>query len=109
MLTAYFKDPKTLIQYQQGPAGQDLEAFIAWIEELGYRRDSIRRFIRAAHHFSLWAESTGLTISQCDSIALTAFGKHLQRHNQLKYPGAILRAGSLVLITLSISLQQRIA
>ncbi len=87
MLTAYFKDPKTLIQYRQGPAGQDMEAFITWLKELGYCRDSIRRSICAAHHFSLWAESTGLTISQCDSIALTTFSKHLQRHNQLKYPG----------------------
>ena len=86
MLTAYFKDPLTLIRYQQGPAGLDLEAFITWFEELGYRHASIRSSIRAAHQFSLWAESRGLTSPQCDSVALAAYGEHLERHHRLKQP-----------------------
>lgn len=53
MLTAYFKDPVTLVRYRQGPAGPDLDEFVAWLVERGYRRGSVRRSVRAAHRFAL--------------------------------------------------------
>lgn len=91
MLTAYFKDPVTLVRYRQGPAGPDLDEFVAWLVERGYRRGSVRRSVRATHHFALWAERTGLTLPQLDRTVLAAFGEHLKRHHRLKYSGGDYR------------------
>jgi site-specific recombinase XerD len=93
MLTAYFKDPHTLARYRQGPAGPTLEDFVAWLAERGYQRGSVRRAVRAAHHFALWAADTGLTLPQLDRTALAACGEHLQRHHRLKYAGGNSRHG----------------
>jgi len=84
MLTAYFKDPPTVVRYRQGPAGPELEEFVGWLAKRGYRRGSIRRSVRAAHRFGLWAESAGLTLPQLDRTALAAFGEHLRRHHRLE-------------------------
>lgn len=81
MLTAYFKNPQTLSRYQEGPAGPELEEFAAWLTQHGYQRSCIRRRVRAAHRFILWANNIGLALPQLDREALKAFGKQLpQRH-----------------------------
>jgi integrase/recombinase XerD len=87
MLTRYFKDPLLLAKHRQGPAGAYLDEFVDWLEKRGYRHHSIRRYIRGAHRFSLWAKRTGLTLHQLDSKALEAFGSYLQKYHRLKYPG----------------------
>ncbi len=79
MLTTYFKDPRTLVCYQQGPCGPELEAFAAWLARNGFQRSSIRRCVRVAHRFTLWANGAGLTLEQLDrDAALAAFGEQLR-------------------------------
>jgi integrase/recombinase XerD len=77
MLTAYFKNPQTLSRYQEGPAGPELEEFAAWLTQQGYQRSCVRRRVRAAHRFTLWANNVGLALPQLDREALKAFGKQL--------------------------------
>ncbi|WP_295455798.1 hypothetical protein [uncultured Thiodictyon sp.] len=77
MLTAYFKNPQTLSRYQEGPAGPDLEEFSAWLTHKGYQRSCVRRCVRAAHRFTLWANNVGLALPQLNREALEAFSKQL--------------------------------
>ena len=85
MFTRYLKDPQTLAQYRRGPAALMLDEFIHWLEQRGYQYCCVRRYIRGANRFSLWAEQTGLTLEQLDAKALVAFGSYLEEHQRLKY------------------------
>jgi hypothetical protein len=48
MLTSYFKRQTTQATYYAGPAGPYLDAFTSWLEQRGYRHESIRRRLQGA-------------------------------------------------------------
>jgi integrase/recombinase XerD len=88
MLTHYLKEPKTQRYYRCGIAGPYLDEFSRWLEQRGYQRCCIRRRLRGAHRLSLWAEKTGVPLSELNEQALEAFQAHLYAHDGLPSPGA---------------------
>jgi hypothetical protein len=88
MLTHYLKEPKTQRYYRCGIAGPYLDEFSRWLEQRGYQRCCIRRRLRGAHRLSLWAEKTGVPLSELNEQALEAFQAHLYAHDGLQSPGA---------------------
>lgn len=97
MLTAYFKNPRILARYQQGPAGPELEAFAAWLAQRGFRRSSVCRCIRVAHKFTLWSIDAGLTLPRLDRDALAAFAEQLRlKHSSGGFQRALAGAGHFV-------------
>ena len=85
MLTTYVKTALALEQYRSGPAGPQLDAFIAWLEERGYQRRRIPHLIRGVKRFSYWAQDAGIPLEQLDAKALYAFRQHLQDIRRLRY------------------------
>jgi site-specific recombinase XerD len=85
MLTKYFNDRKTLEKLRSGPAGPHLDGFAIQLECNGYSRQTARRHIRGAGHFSAWAEANGSTINALDETGLVAFSRYLSSHERLKY------------------------
>lgn len=84
MLKTYFKHERTLIRYYTGPAGPYLDTFVQWFEENGYQAQTIRRRIRGAVRFAIWAEASGRVVAQLDAAVLSAFGHHLAQQGQLR-------------------------
>ena len=90
MLTVFLRAPLPLEQYRCGPAGPYLDEFVEWLERRGYRSRTIRRYVRSAHRFSLWRQSTEGLLQEFDLTALEAFGAHLHQRYSLKLPSAHL-------------------
>jgi len=87
MLTQYFKSSRTLERYRSGLVGPYVDEFVSWLEGRGYRRRSIRRYLPGAHHLSLWAQRTGITLPELNRQALEGFDASLHAHPSLKHPG----------------------
>ncbi len=83
MLNHYYSDPQTLERYRAGPAGEYLDEFITWLEELGFRYGSIRRIVRGASAFACWAQRP---IDALNTEVLYTFGKHLEADSYWHYP-----------------------
>ena len=97
MLTAYFKNPRILARYEQGPAGPELEAFAAWLAQRGFQRSSVCRCIRVAHKFTLWGIDAGLILPRLDRDALAAFAEPLRlKHSHGGFQRALAGAGHFV-------------
>jgi integrase/recombinase XerD len=86
MLTQYFTRAATLTKRRSGMAGPYLDDFIKWLESRGYHRSTIRRPIREAVNFTMWAHAQSLTLRELDHLALTQFGEQLARRNALRTP-----------------------
>jgi integrase/recombinase XerD len=86
MLTQYFTRAATLTKRRSGTAGPYLDDFIKWLENRGYHRSTIRRHIREAVNFTMWAPTQCLTLRELDQNALTQFGAQLARRNALRAP-----------------------
>jgi len=86
MLTTYFKSPHSMDKYRSGLAGPHLDDFIAWLEGLGYRWNSVRRCIQAIAVFSDWAITEGLTVHMLDRGALDKLRRYLADRKILHYP-----------------------
>lgn len=91
MLVTYFKKPLTLERYHSGPAGPHLDGFIDWLEKRGYQQCRIRHLLQGVHHFSLWVQSVGLSLQECDTKALETFRHDLQSQQPLRYPSGSYR------------------
>jgi len=72
-------------KYRSGLAGPHLDDFIAWLEGLGYRWNSVRRCIQAIAVFSDWAIKEGLTVQVLDRGALDRLRRHLADRKILHY------------------------
>jgi integrase/recombinase XerD len=86
MLTQYFTRAATLARRRSGMDGPYLEDFITWLESRGYHYSTIRRHIREAVNFTLWANTQHLTLGELDQTALTQFSEHLARRKALRAP-----------------------
>jgi site-specific recombinase XerD len=88
MLTYYLKESETQRQYRFGPVGPYLDEFTRWLEQRGYRRCCIRRYLRGAHRLSMWAEESSVSLPELNARSLEAFQVYLSTSNGLKSPGA---------------------
>lgn len=86
MLRTYFEHPFTLNKLRSGPAGPHLDDFASHLTCKGYSRDTIRRHLRAVGHLSAWAQTSGLTIRNLDTVALEQFRQDLESNGSLRYP-----------------------
>jgi integrase/recombinase XerD len=86
MLTTSLKHSVTLEHYRSPPAGPHRDAFIGWLDARGYQRGRIQHLLRGAHRFSQWAHGAGLHLQELNTIALGAYGQHLQGLQRLRYP-----------------------
>lgn len=59
--------------------GSDLSHchFVVWVADQGYRRVSIRRYVREVANFAMWAESVGFGMAPLDRAALTQLHDYL--------------------------------
>ena len=86
MLESYFKRERTRVIYSEGPAGRYLDAFTHWLEQQGYRYDTIRHRLPGTAQFAAWAKSAGFDVQALTSTALIDFRDYLAEHGQLHYP-----------------------
>lgn len=86
MLKTYFSRQRTQTYYYTGTAGAYLDAFVQWLEQSGYRHKTIRRRIGGAAQFAAWAGAAGKAIVELDGAILSAFGRYLAQHGQLRHP-----------------------
>jgi len=86
MLTTYLKRQQTLERYGSGPAGPHLDGFVGWLEHQGYQPRPIRCLLRGAHHFSCWAQQSGVHRAGLTKDALESFRQHLQSQQRLRHP-----------------------
>jgi site-specific recombinase XerD len=86
MLTEYFTRAATLTKRRSGIAGPSLDDFIKWLESRGYHHSTIRRHIREAVNFTMWARDQRFTLGELDQTALTQFGEQLARRRALRAP-----------------------
>ena len=87
MLTTYFKRYTTQATYYSGPAGPYLDAFTHWLEQRGYRHETIRDRLQGAAQFVAWAHTTGCTLPSLSPNILDRFRCHLSQHRQLRHTG----------------------
>jgi hypothetical protein len=102
MLMTYLKHAVTLERYRSTPAGPHLDAFIGWLNARGYQRRRLQHLLRGAHRFSRWARRAGLPLQELNTIALGAYGQHLQGLHRLRYPSgrsSHLAVGARYLVT----------
>ena len=86
MLTTYFTRNRTRTMYQAEPAGPYLDDFTHWLEQQGYRQDTIRRRLRGAAQFVAWAHAAGWHVHDLNRTLLAEFHRHLARCGQRVYP-----------------------
>ncbi len=86
MLRTYFEHPFTLNKLRSGPAGPYLDDFASQLTQKGYSRDVICRHLRAVGHLSVWAQASGLTIHNLNTVALEQFRHDLESNGSLRYP-----------------------
>ena len=86
MLTQYFTRGATLAKRRRGMASPYLDDFVTWLERRGYHRSTIRRHIREAVNFTVWAHTQRLTLGELNQTILTQFGEHLARRKALRAP-----------------------
>jgi hypothetical protein len=102
MLTTSLKHAVTLEHYRSTPAGPHLDAFIGWLDARGDQRRRIQPLLRGAHRCSRWAHGAGLHLQELHTIALGAYGQHLQGLQRLRYPSGRSRhlvVGARYLVT----------
>ena len=97
MLTYYFKDSRTLEQLSSGPAGFYLDGFANNLHLDGYASNTARRYIRAAVHLGLWADTANCVIEDLREESLASFARHLpcctcNRASKDKSPDIIIGA-----------------
>jgi site-specific recombinase XerD len=85
MLTTYFKRQTTQATYYSGPAGPYLDEFTNWLEQRGYRHETIRYRLQGAAQFVAWAQTTGCYLPSLSSDILDRFRYHLSKHHQLRH------------------------
>ena len=83
MLTSYFKRQTTQATYYAGPAGPYLDAFTSWLEQRGYRHESIRRRLQGAAQFVSWAQTIRCNLQSLSPDTLENFRHHLSQQGQL--------------------------
>src|SRR5262245_37017243 len=88
MLKTYFTRNRTRTLYQAEPAGPYLDDFTHWLEQQGYRHDTIRRRLRGAAQFVAWAHTTGWHVHDLNNTLLAEFHRSLARCGQRVYPSA---------------------
>jgi hypothetical protein len=90
MLTTYFKRQTTQAAYYSGPAGLYLDEFTNWLEQRGYRYETIRYRLQGAAQLVAWAQSTGCNLPSLSPETLAHFRHHLSMHDQLSHSGGQL-------------------
>ena len=103
MITSYFEAPHTLRRLRGPKACIHIDSFAQCLARAGYRRWTVRSYLRAAAHFARWADTRGLTPSDFDESAVTRFrDQHLPRcrcikRNDGKFRDAV--AGAMLFVT----------
>jgi hypothetical protein len=85
MLTTYFKRQTTQATYYSGPAGPYLDEFTNWLEQRGYRHETIRHRLRGAVQFVTRAQTIGCNLRSLSPATLDHFRHHLAEHDQLRH------------------------
>ena len=86
MLQTSFTRNRTQTMSQAEPAGPYLDAFTPWLEQQGYRQDTICRRRRGAAQFVAWAHAAGWHVHDLNSTLLAELQCHLARCGQRVYP-----------------------
>jgi integrase/recombinase XerD len=79
MLSEYFDSAARIGELRAGPAGVLVEGFVQALYRGGYAEITARRHLRAAEHFTSWADRSGTPISSLTEQVLKPFARHLAR------------------------------
>ena len=81
----YFKSPLTLERYRSASVGPHLDGFMAWLDEHGYRRVSVRRHVREVVHFVTWAKKAGIPVAGLNRAALDRLRSYLVKRELMHH------------------------
>ena len=76
MLEEFFEHRFVLRRLRASGAAPYLDDFAAALVKEGYKRSTLRSYLRSAAHFADWARSQGTELSALDDAALQAFDAH---------------------------------
>jgi site-specific recombinase XerD len=77
MLDDLFVFSATRERLRASAAGAYLDLFVGELEELKYRRGTIRLYVAAVDHFSRWLQKRGSSIGRIDEATVASFYDHL--------------------------------
>ncbi|MDH3639503.1 MAG: tyrosine-type recombinase/integrase [Gammaproteobacteria bacterium] len=86
MLTTYFKRQTTQATYYAGLTGPYLDSFTEWLEQRGYRPETIRDYLQATTQLGQWSQVTGYSVQSLSPETLNQFRDHLAKRGQLRFP-----------------------
>lgn len=73
MLQKFFPNPDVVDRLRQGPLSGHLDEFATRLSNRGYSARTIRDYVRAASHFSVWLEAVGVSVSKVDERVVEQF------------------------------------
>jgi len=79
MLESFRLWPQIRTRLESGPLGSHLEPFVAALNEEGYTRNVIRRYLQAADRFTVWLRRHKLSASEIDEAIVTRYIGGLRR------------------------------
>ncbi len=79
MLSEFFDSLVRIHKLGAGPVGALFEGFAQELSKAGYAEITARRHIRAAEHFTYWADRKGMLVCSLNEQSLERFDRHLGR------------------------------
>jgi site-specific recombinase XerD len=79
MIEMYFSRASKIDYLQGSPIGDDLENLVTVLEQQGYARRSIRRYLRGCDQFARWLVQQGYAIADVNDTLVTHYLNGLQR------------------------------
>lgn len=79
MLSEFFDSAVRIHALRAGPAGGLFEGFAQALSQAGYAEITARRHLRAAEHFTYWADRRGTPVRSLSEQFVERFGRHLPR------------------------------
>ena len=79
MLSKFFESRTRIQRLRDSHAGSLFESFARTLSEAGYSTITARRHLRAAEHFTHWAQQHGMPMCRWNEQSLPGFDRHLSR------------------------------
>jgi hypothetical protein len=79
MFNTFFSQIKVRSRMESGPIGPYLSEIAAVLHRDGYSRGTIRRHLRAAHHFGAWLVKQGMLVTDISSSTVDRYLEGLGR------------------------------
>ena len=79
MISDYLQAPRALERLRSVCIGPYVDGFASALAEAGFSPHTIRGYLRAAAHFSSWADDRGIALACFDEDVVRQFRRHLAR------------------------------